>query len=184
MPIKVTWVPSPSPDIASYDLESAPDLVSPVIWTLVTNVPHDLTGPNYDPVTGKFFYGHAAGTAYTYYRLFAYDTAGIKSAASTPFRAASDSPAVLNNVRVDHNYPTAATLRYQTASGVPIEGAVIRVFRKTDYDLGRTDHALGTTFTNARGEWVNPIFLTTGYTYTVHFAKEGLYGPDSREVLV
>lgn len=183
MSIKVTWVPSVEPDVASYDLEWAADLVAPV-WALVANVPNDLLGPNFDAVSNKFFYAHSTGTDSTYYRLFAYDTAGNKSAPSTPFKAPSGIPAIPNNVRVDHNYPTPASLRYQTASGVPIEGAVVRVFRKADFDVGNTNIALATTLTNARGEWVNPIFLTTGFTYTILFAKEGLYGPDSREVVV
>lgn len=183
MSIKVTWAPSVEPDIASYDLEFAADLIS-APWALITNIPHNLTGPNYNTVTGKFFYAHAAGTETTYYRLYAYDTAGNKSAPSTPFRAPADNPAITNNVKVDHNYPTPANLRYQTAGGLPIEGAVVRVFRKVDFDLGNTATALATTLTDVRGEWVEPVFLTTGFTYTIHFAKEGLYGPDSREVLV
>lgn len=183
MSIKVTWAPSVEPDVASYDLEWAADLVAPV-WALVANVPNNQSGPNYDTVAGKFFFAHPTGTDSTYYRLFAYDTAGNKSAASTPFKAQSGTPAIPNNVRIDHNYPTPAALRYQTAGGIPIEGAVVRVFKKSEFDVGNTATALATTLTNARGEWVNPIFLTTGFTYTVQFAKEGLYGPDSREVVV
>jgi hypothetical protein len=184
MSVKVTWAPSPESDVASYDLEWAPNLVSPVTWTLIVNIPNNQAGPNFDTITGTFFYSHADGVDTTYYRLYAYDTAGNKSAPSTPFKAPSGNPAIPNNVKVDHNYPTPASLRYQTAGGVPIEGAVVRIFKKADFDVGNTSIALATTFTNARGEWVNPIFLTTGFTYTILFAKEGLYGPDSREVIV
>lgn len=183
MTIKVTWAPSTETDVVSYDLEFAADLIS-APWALVANVPNNLVGPNYDSISGKFFYAHTAGIDTTYYRLFAYDSAGNKSAPSTPFRAPASTPAIPNNVKVDHNYPTPANLRYQTAGGLPIEGAVVRVFYKADFDLGNTATALATTLTDVRGEWVQPIFLTTGFTYAIQFAKEGLYGPDSREVVV
>ena len=65
MAVKVTWAPSVEPDIASYDLEWAADLVAPV-WAFIANVPHNLSGPNYDPATSKFFYAHPTGTDSTY----------------------------------------------------------------------------------------------------------------------
>lgn len=183
MSIKVSWAPSAEPDIASYDLERADDLLAPV-WTLLINVPHNLLGPNYDSLEGKFFYDDLTGDTTKYYRLYAYDSAANKSQPSTPFQAAATGPAIPNTVKVDHNYPTPTSLRYQTAGGNPIEDAVIRIFKKTDFDLGLTTVALATTKTNARGEWISPVYLTTGFTYTVSFAKEGLYGPDVCEIVV
>lgn len=75
-------------------------------------------------------------------------------------------------------------MRYQTAGGLPVEAAVVRIYRKADFDQGRYDEPLAITMTNAQGNWTNPISLETGFTYTVQFAKEGLYGPDSREIVV
>lgn len=86
-------------------------------------------------------------------------------------------------VKVDHNYPTPANLRYQTAAGMPVDNAIIRVFKKSDFDQGRTDAPLFVTMTNARGEWVNPLFLEAGFSYTLQFSKEGLYGPDKTDVI-
>jgi hypothetical protein len=183
MAVKVTWAPSVEPDILSYDLERADNLTAPV-WTLLVNIPHNLLGPNYSVPDGKFFYSDAGGDTAKFYRLFAYDLALNKSQPSTPFQAATTGPAIPNTVKVDHNFGTPANLRYQTLSGAPIEGALIRVFKKADFDQGLTALALAVTETDALGNWVSPVFLTTGFTYTISFAKEGLYGPDSREILV
>lgn len=92
--------------------------------------------------------------------------------------------AVAGKVRVDHNYGGVAALRYQAPNGVPIEGATIRAYLKSDYARGLTDVAKGITQTNARGEWVDPIMLTTGETYVIYFNKDGLYGPNTVEITV
>lgn len=183
MTIVINWSPSAEPDIASYDVEFTPSL-SPVAWSLRVNIPHDLLGPNYNVDTSLFFYADMLGDNTTYYRLIAIDQVGNRSAPSTMFQANGAAPTIDNNVRVDHNYPTPANLRYQTGSGAPIENAVVRIFKKADFDQGLTSTALATTQTNARGEWASPIFLTTGFTYTIVFAREGLYGPDTREIVV
>jgi hypothetical protein len=183
MSIKVSWAPSTEPDIASYDLERSDSLATPA-WALLVNVTHDLSGVNYDPATGKFFFLDVTGDTSKYYRLIAIDLAGNRSNPSTPFQAVASGPAIPNTVKVDHNYGAPAALRYQTSGGLPVEGALIRVFRKADYDVGLTSAALAVTQTDANGNWVNPIFLTTGFTYTLLYAKEGLYGPDKHEILV
>jgi len=89
----------------------------------------------------------------------------------------------MSTVALNHNYSVPAALRYQTASGMPVEGALVRVYRKTDFDQGQYDSAVGITLTNSRGEWANPINVDTGFTYVVQFHKEGLYGPDKVEVI-
>jgi hypothetical protein len=183
MSVKITWIPSPEPDIGSYDLERA-DNLSGAPWVLLTNVVHDLMGPAFDTLLQKFFYNDSTGDNTKFYRLIAIDLATNRSTPSTPFQATPTAPAIPNTVSVDHNYGSAGALRYQTAGGVPIEDAVIRVFKKADFDQGLTDVALATTRTNARGNWVSPIFLTTGFTYTILFEKQGLYGPDTREIVV
>jgi len=183
MSVKASWAPSAEPDIASYDLERADNLIAPV-WTLLVNIPHNLLGPNYDTLAGKFFYTDPSGDTTKYYRLFAYDLALNKSQPSVPFQASATGPAIPNTVKVDHNYGTPNALRYQTIGGLPIEGALVRVFKKSDFDQGLTSVALAVTQTDAQGNWVSPVFLTTGFSYVISFAKEGLYGPDAREILV
>lgn len=183
MGIKITWAPSGEADISSYNVERSPNLTTPV-WTLLTNIPHNLLGPNYDTLNGVFFYLDATGTVTDYYRLVSIDTANQLSVPSTPFQPVTSAPALPNVVKLDHNYPTPGALRYQTAGGSPVEAAIIRVWKKVDFDMGNTDAPLAITMTNAQGNWINPISLTTGFTYTIQFFKEGLYGPDKTEVTI
>lgn len=183
MGIKVHWAPSAELDIASYNLERADNLTG-APWVFLVNIPHNLLGMNYDVPSATFFYVDATGDTTKYYRLFAVDTVAQVSAPSTPFQAVSTAPAIPNTVKVDHNYGFPGSLRYQTAGGIPVEAAIIRVYKKTDFDAGNTDTPLAVTLTTAAGNWLNPISLTTGFTYTIQFAKEGLYGPDKTEVVV
>lgn len=182
MSIRINWSPVNAGDIYAYEIQRAANLNgSP--WSVIATVISDLTGPNYDTVNATFFYADATGTVDSWYRLIAIDRLAQRSAPSAPFQAPRNEPAVPNNVRLDHNYGSAGALRYQAANGAPVENAIIRVFKKTDFDQGRRDNPLAVTLTNADGNWVNPIFVTTGFTYVVQFAKEGLYGPDKVEVI-
>lgn len=183
MSIRVNWQPSTEVDIASYILERADNLTG-APWVQLVIVPHVIPGPNWDVPSLTFFYLDATGDTTKYYRLIAIDTVAQYSVPSTPFQAVSTAPAIPNIVKVDHNYGFPGSLRYQTAGGIPVESAIIRVYRKTDFDLGNTETPLAITMTNVQGNWVNPISLTTGFTYTVQFAKEGLYGPDKTEITV
>lgn len=88
------------------------------------------------------------------------------------------------NTAVNHNTGSTDNLRYTTAPGAGISGAVVKVFLKTDYDAGhRTDAFVkGRTITDVNGRWLNDLHLDAGYTYTVLFYKSGSYGPDTKEV--
>lgn len=182
MSVRITWAPSAEPDIESYDLERATNINGP--WIDLVNISHNTSGVNFDAVANVFFYEDMAGTASHFYRLTAYDLAGNASAPSAPFHPASPLPPITNTVAVNHNFPTPGNLRYQTSGGVPIEAAIIRVYLKSDFDLGIVELPLATTMTDANGNWINPISLTTGYSYVVQFAKESLYGPDKTEIVV
>jgi len=182
MSVRIAWAPSSHPYIASYDVEVASAVGGP--YVLLANVPHNLVGANYDAVAGQFFYNHSAGLMSNWYRLVAIDTSANHSTPSAPMEPVSDTPVFTNTVKVDHNYGSPGALRYQTAAGAPVVGALIRVYKKVDFDQGEIDQPLAVTLTDARGNWVNPISLTTGFTYTIQFAKEGLYGPDKAEVVV
>lgn len=75
-------------------------------------------------------------------------------------------------------------LRLEDESGAPVEGAVIRVFTKAEFDTNGLDNPVGISATNQSGRWVNPIFVNAGDTYVVHFQKDGAMGPVSVEVIV
>lgn len=182
MTVRISWSPSTYPTIASYDVEHSLSQNGP--FTFVANVVHNLTGSNFDVPSGLFFYLHTAGTLADWYRLIAIDAAGDRSLPSAPLRPSSAVPTVLNNVKLDHNYGTAGALRYQAANGAPVEGALIRIYLKSDFDQGLTSAPLAITQTDAYGNWVNPLYVAVGATYTIQFAKEGMYGPDKIEVIV
>lgn len=182
MSIRIAWPASPESDIASYALERAAAVSGP--YLPLATVLHQVPGPYWDAGVGQFFYNDADGVETHYYRLVAVDAAGNRSQPSLPFQPAASQPAIPVQVRVDHNYPVPANLRYQTLGGIPIEGAVVRLFRKADFDAGRTETPVAITLTNAKGEWMSPVFLTGGYTYVVQVQKEGQYGPDRVEIVV
>lgn len=180
MAVRVLWTPSEEAGATSYDLEKAAAENGP--YVLLANVLHDLEGAAYDGT--HFFYDDAAGTATNWYRLILKGDAGAQSGPGRPFRPVSVPPLFTHAVKVDQDYGAPGALRYQAQNGTPIEGAVIRIYRKADFDLGKFQDALAITQTNSLGNWVDPIFLDSGQTYTVQFHKEGLYGPDKIEIVV
>lgn len=179
MAVKVSWFPSDDLNIASYQLERS--VLSAGPFSLVATVDHDLDGAAFDVVTGKFFFVDAGGTASSWYRLTAVDLGAQTSEPSAAFRA----PVVPGQLaKIDHNYGGVDALTYRTTAGVAVEGAAVRIWRKTDFDLGNTETPIATTQTNSYGRWGDPIFLVIGYTYVVQFHKDGLYGPDHTEIIV
>ena len=169
MSIQITWSPNPESDIASYIVQSAPATTGP--WTTAGTVAGTV-----------YAFTDPGGTASTYYRLIAVDTLSNQSTPSAPFLPVQSAPAITNTVCIDQNYGGSGALRYMTAGACPIEAAVIRVFRKSDCDQGRTQVALATTMTDCYGDWVSPIWLTAGLSYVLVVAKEGMYGPDRIEI--
>lgn len=93
-------------------------------------------------------------------------------------------PTFTNTVKLDHNYGATDALRYLTSGGSPVADAQIRVYYKTDYDLGNTTTPLCITKTKADGRWENSLFVFPGYTYTIQFLKVNSYGPDKVEITV
>ena len=180
MSVRVQWSPNSEGDMSLYLLQSGPTAAGP--WTQITSIVHDFTGPNYDGT--YFFYVDVAGSLSTFYTVIAVDTLGNQSAPSPPFQPGTPPPDELSAVKIDSDYGSPGALTYRTQSGHPIEAAIIRVYLKTDFDLGNTQNPIAITQTTEHGRWVNPLYLTTGYTYVVQFAKPGLYGPDNVSIVV
>lgn len=184
MSVRVNWLPINVANIASYEIQRADNLAG-APWGVLGTVANDVHGANYDGTTGTFFFNDPTGDISKFYRLVAIDILGQRSLPSDPFQPAQDlPPPPANSVKVDHNYGVPGALRYQAPNGAPIENAVIRIYRKIDFDQANTDTPLAITLTNADGNWVDPVSLTPGFTYVIQFAKEGLYGPDHTEVIV
>lgn len=75
-------------------------------------------------------------------------------------------------------------LQYTDSGTNPIDDALIRVFRKIDWDNNDFTAVLGSTRTKVDGTWYSPIFVTKGDTYVIVFQKEDEYGPNIIEVTV
>lgn len=94
-PVGVTlrWSPSNDPDIARYRIEKSITISGP--WSIVTNVMHVIPGDNYDDQTGTFFYEDLSGNQSAWYRITAVDAEEQLSPPSVPFRASTDTTALL-----------------------------------------------------------------------------------------
>lgn len=187
MSVTITWLPNTESDIKEYDVQRAPDNGGvPGTWADLVTILHDLTGPNYDPVANRFFYVDHTGTLQNWYRIRSGDTEDNKSGYSNHFQPSESTtpPPFPNTVTLDEDYSVENNLRYETPDGAPIAEAQVRVYKKVDYDLANYAAVVGTTTTDADGGWVDPVTVEAGFTYIVQFFKPGVYGPDTREVIV
>lgn len=183
MNVKIIWPANPESDIANYEVQRA--TAAGGAYALVATVLPDIAGPNYDPAAGVFFYVDPEGGPTDWYRLVAVDTLGARSAPSAPFQATtSDPPSIAATAKLDQDYGGRNALRYQNTAGTPIEGAVVRVFRQSDFMAGDTSVPLGVTMTDSFGRWIDPVFVAPGFSYVVQFHLEGQYGPNHVTVVV
>lgn len=187
MSVTITWIPNTESDMLNYEVQRADDVVGvPGTFADLVTIVHDLLGPNYDPVSNRFFYIDSTGILINWYRLRSRDTNANVSGWSNPFQPSTSitPPPFPNTVHLDEDYNGANSLQYVDPDGVPINEAQIRVYKKVDYDLEKYDAAVGVTTTDATGCWVNPVTVEAGLTYTVQFFKPSAFGPDTTEVVV
>lgn len=87
-------------------------------------------------------------------------------------------------VMVDHNYPALGNLSY-IVDGAGVDNACIYCYLKSNYDAGNRGSAfiVARSTTNVTGGWEKPMMLDPA-TYTFVFFKQGIYGPDTKEVTV
>lgn len=93
-------------------------------------------------------------------------------------------PVFTNTVMVNHDFGSPDAFTYRTSGGSPIQDAQIRCYYKPDFDAGNTDTPLAITLTNSFGQWVSPMYLFPGFTYTLQFFKVGVFGPDKVEFTI
>jgi hypothetical protein len=189
MSITLTWLPNTESNIASYDIQRAPDNSGqPGVFADLTNIIHDLLGPNYNPNTNRFFYIDTTGTLSHWYRFRALDTDGNASGYGTSFQPSEsvDPPPFPNQVALDETYEfqTGSNLRCVDTDGNPVADVQIRVYKKVNFDLNEFDKAVGRTTTDTAGAWENPIMVEAGYTYVVHYMKPDVYSPAHQEVVI
>lgn len=88
-------------------------------------------------------------------------------------------------VYVDHDFEYKDNMRL-VAGGKPIKGADIRVYRKTDFDLGHLDekYVVQRTSSRADGRWVKRLQVVAGERYVVHFSKKGVFKSHTKVIKV
>jgi hypothetical protein len=189
MSVTITWLPNTEADMDHYDVQRAPDSSGqPGTWADLVSIDHDTGGPNYDAASGRFFYADTTGTTDHWYRLRSVDTDNNASSYGNPFQPSETTtpPPFPNTVPIDESYEfqPSSDLVYKDPDGNIIADAQVRLYRKTDYDLGNFTAALGVTTTDSAGKWDDPITVEAGYTYVVQFYKPGYFGPDAQEIVV
>jgi hypothetical protein len=87
---------------------------------------------------------------------------------------------------VNHNFGGLDNLTVENPSGGGVQGAQIRAYLATDYNLGRTDagHIVGLTTTDAAGHWVAPLMLSPGYSYILVISQPNFYQTQVRQINV
>jgi len=136
MSVRITWVPSSDPDIASYGIERAAAQEGP--YTLIATVLHNTSGPNYIPSAGLFFYDDSAGTESSWYRLYATDSLDQQSGYSTPFQATEPSQYVGTRIAIPAVWATAADAPPFNEVSSRVFGPTVRVPRGTSFWIDLT----------------------------------------------
>lgn len=182
---RIFWQTPTSPDAYQFEVRKAASASLPLAFEL--RIPVVQSGPNWDPVRFRFFYDDPTGDAATVYQVLAFAKSSDLIADSGPFQPAlahSTATELLAKTKVDHHYGGTDQLRYTTTSGVGIPNAEIRIYKRADYEQGRTDLSLFRLETDNDGRWSAPVYLDVGLDYTIWYAKSGLYGPDTRIITV
>lgn len=181
--IRIFWTPSTAVGIVRYEVSRAALPGDP--FTLLDLVQHQVPGPHYDAALGRFFYDDPLGSASARFRVVGVDGLGVAVADTGPFQPASAVAASLDALkRVDHDFGSPDALRYVTQGGSGVEQAMIRVYKKPDFDAGRRDLAVAATQTREDGRWAASAFVEPGLTYVVQFQKLNSYGPDVATIVV
>lgn len=180
MSTRVYWTPLPDLTASRYEI-----YVVGATEQLLAAIPHTIPGPYWLAPTRRFTYEDPSGTDATIYRVRALGSSGELYGDTGPFQpSASVAAGLVSRRQVDHDYGGANALAYQTASGVGVPDATIRVFRAVDWDALRRAAPLAITSTDALGKWVSSVWLEPGFEYVVSIEKPGSYGPDTARITV
>ncbi len=181
----IYWLPTTTPNVVVYEiLFSDTGIEGP--YAHREYVLSDVAGPNWNPTKNCHFFVDDE-VPYRYYRLRVLDRYGniAEDDAPLPFKAGNNpvKAPTMHFVALGADYQEPARFKYVSPAGTPIEGAIVRVYRKVDYLTGKLDKVIGTSRTDAYGKWA-PVFVEPGNTYTLVFHKPESWGPDTAEVVV
>lgn len=181
MATRITWAPGDElADFYEVKVADSPTSTFSLLGTLVG----DLTGNNYNKKSGKFFYDDPTGEDTSVYRIQGFLEGGLVLDTGIIQPEVSKTVATQYRVRVDQDFQEPNNLRYTTTNGQPIVDATVRVFTQPDWEAGRRTVSLFVTKTDSLGNWNSPFWLEPGLTYVVVYEKQGLYGPDTKTIVV
>lgn len=183
----IRWKPATAPNIVTYVLlYSDTGIAGP--YTELASIMNLPLGPNWDADSSLFFYEDLEAPEYRRYRMSTMDTAGsVYTDTTSPPFADSNDPYVLpqqNTFPLDENYTGAGAYRYVSPEGVPIEGAIVRVYTHADWHAGLYTKVVGITTTTSTGAWKSPILVEPGNTFVLQYHLPNVYGPDLVELTV
>jgi len=183
---QIKWKPNLAPNIVAYEILKS-DNGRDGDYTVLVQVLHQIPGANYNEDGAYFFYNDEE-ISYRYYRIRTLDRYGntAEDEAPTPFQAGNNpvETPTMHTTALNEDTGGENNLQYVTAGGTPVDEAVVRVYKKIDWDVQNLASVVGSTITNASGGWLNPVFVEPGETYTIVYHKPNLYGPDTKEVTV
>lgn len=169
--------PTDLTNVLAYDTTGTPsnlafEIAAPVLD--LTFLPNDTSAI---PIALYFYQVQVTLTDGSVYDVIPWDLLDLNLGGA----ASPAPPSFENTVKVTADYPQPGAMQYVTPGGSPIVGAQVRVYLKSDYDAGNLATPVGVTTTDAGGNWLNPILVVTGYTYTARLEKPYEFGPDTLE---
>ncbi len=86
---------------------------------------------------------------------------------------------------IDENTGGTDHLRY-VYNSQGIDNADIKIYLKSDYDAGNRSNSYikAQSRTKVDGRWQWPVYLDSGFTYTVVFYKQGVYHTSTVEITI
>lgn len=180
MPTRFYWEPPDELSPTRYDLYVIGDTE-----TLLASIPHAVPSPYWLGTTRRFTFEDPQGTDATIYRVKAIGPRDEIYGDTGPFQpSAAVAARLATRKRIDHNFGTPDALTYQTAAGVGVPDATIRVFKAVDWDAGRRTVAAYVTETDAVGRWRSAVWVEPGFDWVIVFEKVNAYGPNTARITV
>lgn len=88
-------------------------------------------------------------------------------------------------VYIDHDFQEKDNMRL-VAGGKPVKNADIRMYRKTDFDLGHLgeEYVVQRTTSRSDGRWSKRLQVAADETYVIHFSKKGAFRSHTKVIKV
>jgi hypothetical protein len=160
-------------DAAHHTLYTKPDNLAPV---LLADAPEE-----YAP--GRYVVRVPLAAIGDENELYGTSTTANATVLNKPYPRPPVAETGTGDAEVDHDTGGADNLRYTDSVNNGIDGATVIAYLASDYAAGAYVRR-GKTVTRSDGRWAAPLNLNSGLAYTIRFEKDGVYGPDTKDVTV